>query len=182
MAEESYTVVASSPHDIILEFVMKDASGQDAAVAIPLKNISFSHTIDHNLEYGTGSHLPYADTVGKITPGEGNFTIGTWWVSSESNPSTWDALVRNYLTYSNDEGLPKEFEIRVHARPGASMVSQGTGTYGTGSTSSGVDSMSDKMVIQKYLRCKLKGTGLDIPEGSTVTRKYDFTCLRTDPL
>jgi hypothetical protein len=178
MAEESYSVIATSPGDIVLEFIMSGASGLPANVQIPLKSITAQKSTDISPEYGTGSHQAYAHVVGKIGY-SGDFTVGTWYMSAEANPSTWDTLIRTFLTFQGDEGLPKEFDIRVQARPGASMISQGTGTYGTNSASGN----SSGLTIQTYKRCKLTGDATDIPEvGGTVTRKYSFICMRRDPL
>ena len=192
------TIVATSPGDIVVEFAVSgetDEAGSSASTVtyfeIPVKTLSLNKTIDVTPEYGIGSHQAYAHVVGKIAY-DGDFTIGTWWVSAEDNPSTWDYLVRNYLTYQNDEGLPREFGIRVHARGGASMVRSGTGIYGVSDAtavtndevnlSSTASSVQDNMVIEAFQRCLLKGDGIDIPEvGGSVSRKYPFTCFRRDP-
>ena len=175
-------IVASGPGDIVIEFVMKaqsnsasdTVSGAMAHYSIPVKTLSASKSIEISKEYGTGSHQDYAEVYGKIGY-EGDFTIGTWYVSAEENPSTWDDLVKNYLTYSNDDGLPQEFEIRVHARGGSAMTRVGTGTYVSGTTN------SDNMVIETYKRCSLKGDSVDVPESGTLSRKYSFSAMRRYP-
>ncbi len=160
--------------------------------------------MDVSKEYGIGSHRAYAEVVGKIGY-EGDFTVGSWYVDAEDNPATWDQLVR-ILTYQDDEGLPKEFTINVHARSGEGMLRSGTGTYGDkggygnssgedviagGTITPGTNNLtdlsavgqgSDSMVIMSFHRCILKGDGVDIPEvGGTVTRKYPFSCLVRKP-
>jgi hypothetical protein len=170
-------IVASSPGDIIIEFMMTDTvTGKANNVYIPVKTLSASKTIDVSKEYGVGSHQDYAEVVGKIGY-EGDFTVGTWFVDSEENPESWNALIRNNLTYSTDEGLPKEFEIRIQARSGTAMTRQGTGTYGTNLSN------SDQQTIETYKRCILKSDGTDVPEvGSTVSKKYSFSSMRRDPM
>lgn len=192
------TIVATSPGDIVVEFTVRGSDGKFTSFNIPLKSLSVNKSIDVSPEYGTGSHQAYAHVVGKIAY-EGDFTIGTWYVSDEANPSTWDHLVRTYLTVQEDEGLPREFNIYVHARIGESMVRQGTGTYGNwgkapesevGETSNVMSEYSyvtarvpDGTVIESYERCILKGDGMDVPEvGGTVTRKYPFQVFRRRPL
>jgi len=192
------TIVATSPGDIVVEFQAKNNNGQLMSFDIPLKTLSVNKTIDVSPEYGTGSHQAYAHVVGKIAY-EGDFTIGTWYVSDEANPETWDHLVREYLTFQDDEGLPREFTIYVHARDGTSMVRQGTGTYGdfdgvtenvegrAGNSMRAASPflatrMTSGTVIETYKRCILKGDGIDIPEvGGTVSRKYPFAVFRRDP-
>jgi hypothetical protein len=185
------TIVASSPGDIVIEFNI--ASGSSVkSFTIPLKSISASKSMEESKEYGIGSHQAYADVVGKIGY-EGDFTIGSWWVSDEANPSTWNHLVREYLTYQDDEGLPREFTINIHARGGSSMVRKGTGMYGVADRTSLSDeeftlgsgsgsAVPDSMIIESYQRCILKGDSIDIPEvGGTVSKKYPFSCLKRDP-
>lgn len=177
--ENGYMLVASSPGDICIIFnvpTVADTDGDATMIEIPVKTMSMTKSVDVTHEHSTGSHQTNALVVGKIDY-EGDFTLGTWWVDSESNPSTWDQLVRKYLTYQTDEGLPREFDIQIQARSGASMVSRGTGLYG------GVTASDTNLTIMTLKRCKIKGDGMDIPEvGGTVTRKYPFSFMRRDPL
>jgi len=193
------TIVASSPGDIVIEFKVSDASGgtaggKETSFEIPVKTLTINKTMDVTPEYGIGSHQAYAHVVGKIAY-EGDFTIGTWWVSDEANPSSWDHLVRDLLTFPNDQGLPREFTINIYARGGEAMQRQGTGTYGVSGTMSEAaegflgenitaqSSNADSMIIETLNRCLLKGDGLDIPEvGGTVSRKYPYVCFRRTPL
>lgn len=192
------TIVATSPGDIIIHFTAK-IGGKETPIDIPLKSISASKSMEVSKEYGIGQHANYADVVGKIGY-EGDFTVGSWFVSDEANPSTWNWLIRNFLTFQNDEGLPKEFQIIVMARNGSSMIRQGTGTYGSGddglgntttvgnstglNTTSGstTETLDDKLPIETYYRCILKGDSTDIPEvGGTVSKKYPFSAMMRDP-
>lgn len=174
---DTHTIVATSPGDIVVSFnVPSVGKGYD----IPVKSLSVTKSIDVSQEYGLGSHQAYAHVVGKITY-EGDFSVGSWWVSDEANPRTWNYLVQEYLTYANDEGLPREFTITIMARGGESMVRKGTGTYGTSENTTGSTAESD-MAIETYKRCILKGDGTDIPEvGGTVSKKYPFVCFIRDP-
>lgn len=181
-------IVASSPGDIVIEFKIPE---NNSTYIIPVKSVSGSKNIDVSKEYGIGSHQAFAEVVGKIGY-EGEFTVGSWYVDSENNPATWDELVR-LLTYQNDEGLPREFTINIHARAGAGMTRVGTGTYGSingysGSTyedagdltnNEAVASMENTdTVIMSFQRCILKGDSVDVPEvGGTVSRRYPFSCL-----
>ena len=191
------TIVATDPGDIVVEFQAQIGNNVQG-FGIPLKTISVNKTMDVSPEFGIGSHQAYAHTVGKIAY-EGDFTIGSWWVSDESNPNTWHWLIREFLTFQDDEGLPREFTINIHARGGSAMIRQGTGTYGNsggysipgnpqweeqqgGYTAPTQGLVSDSMVIESYKKCILKGDGTDIPEvGGKVTRKYPFQCFRRDP-
>lgn len=192
------TIVATSPGDIVVEF-KADVNGTMTGFAIPVKTLSASKSMDVSKEYGIGSHQAYAEVVGKIGY-EGDFEVGSWYVSDEANPSTWNYLIREFLTYQNDEGLPREFHINIHARSGSAMRRHGTGTYGTDDTSgvagnpsqttatgvssqySANDGSSDNMIIESYQRCILKGDSISIPEvGGTVSKKYPFSCLIRSP-
>jgi len=189
------TIVASSPGDIVIQFQAK-VGGQIATKEIPLKSISCSKSMEVSKEYGIGRHSNYADVVGKIGY-EGDFTVGSWYVDAENNPHSWNWMIRNFLTFQNDEGLPKEFEIKVFARNGSSMIRQGTGTYGSGddglanstgtsgttNTSGTADAELDSnLLIEHYQRCILKGDSTDIPEvGGTVSKKYPFSAMMRDP-
>jgi len=190
------TIVASSPGDIVIEFTA-NIGGSPKTKFIPLKSISCSKSMEVSKEYGTGRHSNYADVVGKIGY-EGDFTVGTWYVDDEANPTTWNWLIKNMLTFQNDEGLPKEFEIKVFARDGASMFRRGTGTYGSGSDGLGnsttgpgnstydqngnLEKLDDTLLIEHYQRCILKGDSTDIPEvGGTVSKKYPFSAMMRDP-
>lgn len=189
------TIVATSPGDIVIQFQAK-VGGEMTTKEILLKSISCSKTMEVSKEYGIGRHSNYADVVGKIGY-EGDFTIGSWYVSDEANPNSWNWMVRNFLTFQNDEGLPKEFEIKVFARNGSSMIRQGTGTYGTGddglSNSTGTAGttnttgtadadLDSNLMIEHYQRCILKGDSTDIPEvGGTVSKKYPFSAMMRDP-
>lgn len=187
-------IVASSPGDIVIEFkIPSGVEGENKTYLIPVKSLSAQKSMESSKEYGVGSHQAYAEVVGKIAY-EGDFTIGTWYTSAEDNPEVWDRLV-TLLTYQNDEGLPREFTINIHARGGAGMQRVGTGVYTGGETNSTMEdtvsegnvsyynnessgSTSDKMIIMSYYRCILKGDSIDIPEvGGTVSRKYPFSSL-----
>jgi hypothetical protein len=191
-------IVATSPGDIVIEFKIPESN---STYIIPVKSVSGNKNIDVSKEYGIGSHQAFAEVVGKIGY-EGDFTIGSWYVDSENNPATWDELVK-LLTYQNDEGLPREFIINIHARSGEGMTRVGTGTYGaingysastyedlgetgriTGSANNeAVASMENTdTVIMSFQRCILKGDAVDVPEvGGTVSRRYPFSCLVRTP-
>ena len=203
-------IVASSPGDIVVEFkitaTMDNGETGLKTIVVPVKSLSASKSMDNSAEYGVGSHQAYAHVIGKIAY-EGDFDVGTWYVDDENNPNTWEALLE-LLTYQDDEGLPREFTINIHARSGEGMSRAGTGTYGnkgdtgayTGSTledsigagtinyaqlnnnvgSSGAG--SSDMIITSYHRCTLKSDSMSIGEvGSTVGKKYGFNCLYRDP-
>jgi len=193
-------IVASSPGDIVVEFKVVETTGSGAKIYIvPVKSLSAQKTMDTSKEYGVGSHQAYAEVVGKIAY-EGDFELGSWYVSDESNPETWAKMIE-LLTYQTDEGLPREFTINVHARSGAAMERVGTGTYGSSlggySGSTLEDSLGatvnnntattgspgpDTTVILSYYRCILKGDSMSIPEvGGTVTTKYSFSSLYRNP-
>jgi hypothetical protein len=187
-------IIATSPGDIVIEIKIPETNKH---YVVPLKSISCTKSMESSKEYGVGSHQAYAEVVGKIGY-EGDFTIGSWYCDDENNPSTWDNLV-TLLTYQDDEGLPKEFTINVHARSGDGMTRVGTGTYadtgqwknstqedafGTGDVIPGSNNEaaaaggSSDMVIMSFYRCILRGDSVDIPEtGGVVTRKYPFSCL-----
>jgi hypothetical protein len=190
-------IIATSPGDIVVEFKAY-YGGSMKGFAIPVKSISASKSMDVSHEYGLGSHQAYADVVGKIGY-EGDFTIGSWFAGTEDNPSTWNWLIREFLTYQGDEGLPREFTINIHARYGQAMARAGTGTYGSREELTGEGEVAgnpqmtegqyssntgetDGMIIESYLRCILKGDAVDIPEvGGTVSKKYPFSCLIRNP-
>ena len=185
------TIVASSPGDIVLEF-SANVGGKPQSWQIPCKSLSASKSMEVSKEYGIGSHQTYAEVVGKIGY-EGDFTVGSWYVDQENNPTTWNWLIKNFLTFQNDEGLPKELTIKVFARMGTSMIRQGTGTYGSGDDAmtqpdaefdarNGTLAETDNLTIETYYRCILKGDSTDIPEvGGTVSKKYPFSAMMRDP-
>jgi hypothetical protein len=185
------TIVATSPGDIVIEFGVQVAStGKRMKFDIPVKTLSVTKSMDVSPEYGIGNHQAYAHVVGKISY-EGDFTVGSWIVDKESNPSTWNYLITEFLTYQDDQGLPREFDINVYARGGLAMTRQGTGQYVSGSSTNDTlpteelnetGQSSDNLLIESYQRCILKGDGTDIPEvGGTVSRKYPFQCFRRTP-
>ena len=105
----AYTIVAESPGDIVITFT---ASGGEPH-SIPLKSLTVQKSTDISKEYGTGYHQKYAHVQGKIDY-EGDFEIGSWWVSSAENPKTWMDLIKENLTWKDVQGLSKEFEIMVN--------------------------------------------------------------------
>lgn len=161
-------VMAQSPGDMIVVFKVSGLLH-----IINLKTLTANRTVDVVSEYGTGSHIKYAQVQGKIDF-EGDFTIGAWYCSSNDNPATWDALVQVFLTDDMDEGLGREFDIELHERGGTSYRSMPR----SGPTLITGDKNASDTLIEVYRRCILKGDGVNVPEvGGTVTRKYSWTCF-----
>jgi hypothetical protein len=161
----AYTIVAESPGDIVITFT---ASGGEPH-SIPLKSLTVQKSTDISKEYGTGYHQKYAHVQGKIDY-EGDFEIGSWWVSSAENPKTWMDLIKENLTWKDVQGLSKEFEIMVNdvgseydrSLKEPTQVSSGT--------------------IVTYHRCLLKSDSLNIGDvGSTVSTRYSFSAFSRDP-
>ena len=164
MAE--YTIVAESPGDIVVTFT---SSADGTLQTIPLKSLSAQKTTDVSKEFGTGYHGKYAHVQGKIDY-EGDFEIGSWWVSNAENPETWMDLIKNHLTWNGTQGLSREFEIMI-ADIGADYDRSLTKPTQVGGAA-----------IVKFHRCLLKGDSLSIGDvGSTVSTKYPFTAFSRDP-
>ncbi len=159
---ESYEVLAQDPGDII---VVVKASDMPGDLEFPVKSLKVDKTIEVRGEYGTGSHLPYQLTPGKISF-QGSFSVGTWISKSDK-----EALVRA-LTKQDDEGLPKYFKLEIHDRPRA--VEELTPEDPLTPT----DKVA-RMPIEIYDGCMLTGDGIDIGEpGNTVSRTYPFMAMR----
>lgn len=164
-----YTVIAESPGDIIATFY----SAYDSTPhSIPLKSLTAQKTVDIESQYGTGSHLKYAHVQGKINY-EGDFEIGTWWVSDAENPETWMDFIRNFLTWNNVQGLSREFAITV----------SDAGQNGAGYDRSWRNPATVQGAgIVTFGRCLLKGDSLNIGEpGSTASTKYSWTAMWRNP-
>lgn len=166
-------VMAQSPGDMVIIF----KTGKFLGI-VPLKTMTVNRSVDVVSEFGTGSHIKYAQVQGKIDF-EGDFTLGAWYCSENANPATWDALVQVFLTNDEDEGLGREFNIELHERAGYGGA-VGTGNSARSMPGSGPTIINpDDTLIESYERCILKGDGINIPEvGGTITRKYSFTCFR----
>jgi hypothetical protein len=163
-------IINSSPGDIVVAIMTNSAP---YGLEIPLKTFSINRSIDVESLYGIGSHEKYGQLQGKIDF-EGDFVVGTWWVSDSENPASWNYLLSEHLTVKSQEGLGKEFSIEIHSkgRTGA-RSGQLNPKLSNGNIPSGV--------IEKYMRCILKGDGIDIPEvGGLITKKYSFTCFRRE--
>lgn len=164
MAE--YTIVAESPGDIMVVFT---SSADSSLHNIPLKSLSVQKTVDISKEYGTGYHHKYAHVQGKVDY-EGDFEIGSWWVSAAENPETWMDLIKEHLSWGSVQGLSREFEIVVSDDGLAYDRSLRNPTSVTGAA------------IVTYYRCLLKQDGLNIGDvGSTVSTKYSFTAMSRNP-
>lgn len=166
MAE--YTIVAESPGDIIVTFKTEDGEH-----TIPLKSLSAQKSTDISKEYGTGYHHKYAHVQGKIDY-EGDFEIGSWWVSNTENPETWMDLIKENLTHKGAQGLSREFDIVVtdagtdYARSLKNVTNPPTADSG--------------YAIVTYRRCLLKSDSMSIGDvGSTVSTKYSFSAFSRDP-
>jgi len=168
---ESYHVEATDPGDIVV--VIKPPGG--GMVRFPVKALTVDKTIGITPEYGTGSHLAYQLTPGKIGF-SGTFRVGTFVGQGAREEVTGgnalipgenkEDLVR-MLTDQGDEGLPLYFDIEIHDRARGSGENQ----YGE----------ADELV-EAYRGCMLSGDGIDIGEpGTTVTRAYPFVALRREP-
>lgn len=171
IVSESYHVEAVDPGDIVI--VIKPPGG--GLLRFPVKALTVDKTVDITPEYGTGSHLPYQLTPGKIGF-SGTFRIGTFVGTGarEEVPGgnlqipgeKKEELVR-MLTDQGDEGLPLYFDIEIHDR------ARGTGESAYGEA---------EQVIERYQYCMLSGDGIDIGEpGTTVTRAYPFVAMRRVP-
>lgn len=64
----------TGPGDIIVVVKATDMPGD---LEFPVKSLKVDKTIEVRGEYGTGSHLPYQLTPGKISF-QGSFSVGTW--------------------------------------------------------------------------------------------------------
>lgn len=169
MAE--YTIVAESPGDIVVSFI---SSADGTKHDIPLKSLSAQKTTDISKEYGTGYHHKYAHVQGKIDY-EGDFEIGSWWVSDSENPETWMNLIKEHLTWNGAQGLSREFEI---------IVNDAGHKYDRSLqniTTVDVDSAGGSAIVT-YHRCLLKSDSMSIGDvGSTVSTKYSFSAFSRDP-
>lgn len=168
---ESYHVEATDPGDIVI--VVKAPGGGN--IRFPVKALTVDKTIDITPEYGTGSHLPYQLTPGKIGF-SGTFRIGTF-VGQGASEEVQGGNLRlpgenkedlvKALTDQDDEGLPLYFDIEIHDRARGS----GENSYG-----------EIRELIEAYRYCMLSGDGIDIGEpGTTVTRAYPFVAMRREP-
>lgn len=163
-----YTIVAESPGDIIVTF---KANGNEHV--IPLKSLSAQKSTDISKEYGTGYHQKYAHVQGKIDY-EGDFEIGSWWVSDTENPETWMDLIKENLTWKGAQGLSREFEIIV--------TDAGTEYDRSLRDVTPLPASSSGQAIVTYYRCLLKSDSMSIGDvGSTVSTKYSFSAFSRDP-
>ena len=163
-----YTIVAESPGDIIVTF---KANGNEHV--IPLKSLSAQKSTDVSKEYGTGYHQKYAHVQGKIDY-EGDFEIGSWWVSDTENPDTWMDLIKENLTWNGAQGLSREFEIIV--------TDAGTEYDRSLKNVTNPPTSNSGQAIVTYYRCLLKSDSMSIGDvGSTVSTKYSFTAFSRDP-
>lgn len=167
---ESYEIEAQDPGDIVV--VVKPPQGV-TMLQFPVKALTVDKTIDITPEYGTGSHLSYQLTPGKIGF-SGSFRIGTFvgkgvaatdGTNHKIAGEQKEQLVK-YLTDQGDEGLPLYFSIEIHDRK-----------VGAGGEAGEADAL-----IEQYTGCMLSGDGIDIGEpGTTVTRAYPFVAMRRNP-
>jgi len=140
----AYEIIAADAGEIVIE-----VQGN----IIPCKSVRADRKIDITPEHGTGSHLPYNLTEGKITY-EGTFRIGSFTTSAPGDAAVWEELLQVYLEDPSDEGLPRKFNIRIVDRKSGGQ-------------------------IQSYKGCKLSGDSIDIGEpGKTTEREYPFSALR----
>jgi len=168
-----YTIVAESPGDIIVTFT---SSADGNPYIVPLKSISAQKSTDVSSEYGTGSHLKYAHVQGKIDY-QGDFEIGSWYVSSAENPNTWMDLIKEHLTWNGVQGLSREFTIIINDAGSEAAYARSLTTAVTPSTAVTADS-----AIVRFNRCLLKQDSLSVGEpGSTVSTKYSWTAMSRTP-
>jgi len=166
---ESYEIEAKDPGDIVVVF--RPPNGP-TLIHFPLKALTVDKTIDITPEYGTGSHLSYQLTPGKIGF-SGSFKVGTFVghgeaddVRNERVPGAEKESFVKMLTDQGDEGLPLYFSIEVHDRK---------------RTEEGEGGEADAL-IEKYTGCMLSGDGIDIGEpGTTSSRSYPFVAMRRSP-
>jgi hypothetical protein len=164
MAE--YTIVAESPGDIVVTFT---SSADGTLQTIPLKSISAQKSIDVSSEYGTGNHQKYAHVQGKIDY-QGDFEIGSWWVSDAENPETWMDLIKEHLSWNGVQGLSREFTI---------MIADNGAAYDRSLKTAGTPGGA---AIVTFNRCLLKQDSLSVGEpGSTVSTKYSWTAMSRSP-
>lgn len=168
-------IVAQDPGDIVAIFTpSKGKNGRAADIGtlkIPLKAFTCDKTVDVTPVYGTGSHLAYQKTYGKVGY-KGSFTINSWIDQAEK-------MKLERLVYSQDEweGTPTEFDIIITDRTGKSGEEQ----YGeqTGGTPNAPQAAP---VIVKVLYCTLSSSGIDIGEpGNVIATKYEYVALRRAP-
>ena len=169
----AYEIINSSPGDVVVVIIPKTFP---AGLEIPLKSFSASRSVDVESLWGIGSHEKYGQLQGKMDY-EGDFTVGTWWVSQSQNPETWNALLQEFLALPGAEGLGIEFNIEVHSGGAGGNLREKAWSGQKNPALSHTNIPSG--TIEVYERCILKGDGLDIGEpGSLITKKYSFTCFR----
>ena len=168
MTDSAYTVIAEDPGDIAITFT---SSADSTKHTIPLKSFSIQKTTDVTPEYGTGSHEKYGLTQGKIDY-KGDFEIGTWWVSSEEEPSQWMDLIKKHLTFEAN-GLSREFTI---------VVTDTALEYNRTNLSGATFISGNNTTIMTLDRCLLTGDSLSVGNvGSTASTKYSFVVMRRTP-
>lgn len=175
--QHNIDIVAQDPGDIVAIFTPSKGNGKAANIEtlkIPLKAFTCDKTVDVTPVYGTGSHLAYQKTYGKVGY-KGSFTINSWIDQAEK-------MKLEHLVYSQEkwEGTPMEFDIIITDRVGAGGEEGRTGETSETAESGGASQASP--VIVKVLYCTLSSSGIDIGEpGNVIATKYEYVALRRQP-
>ena len=160
------SIRAVDPREI--EAVIYTASGY---VCIPMKSVSWNITEDIKVAHGTGSGLGFAAPGGNIDL-DGSFEIESFVEKGmviNENSVDW---VRKLLR-KGPEGRAVYFRIDIYVVDYDSTPSV--------NTSGGSEELKRYRVISLEM-CKLKSNGYTVNNGSMVSTKYDFVCLRYLPV
>jgi|GEM_PF-3573171 len=160
------SIRAVDPREI--EAVIYTASG---FICIPMKSVSWNITEDIKVAHGTGSGLGFAAIGGNIDL-DGSFEIESFVEKGmviNANSVDW---VRKLLR-KGPEGRAVYFRIDIYVVDYDSTPSV--------NTSGGIEELKRYRVISLEM-CKLKSNGYTVNNGSMVSTKYDFVCLRYLPV
>lgn len=151
-ASEGLEIIAEDPGDIQVEV---------AGLTFPVKKLTIEKKVDVTPEYGSGSHLPYFLTVGKIQY-SGTFTVGTW-----IDPNDLTRLIK-MLESDSYEGVPCTFNIVVNKKARQPRK--------------GCPSSGETRTALKLMYCKVTGDSYEQGEpGETITRTFPFIAARREP-
>ncbi len=160
------SIRAVDPREI--EAVIYTASG---FICIPMKSVSWNITEDIKIAHGIGSGLGFAAIGGNIDL-DGSFEIESFVEKGmviNDNSVDW---VRKLLR-KGPEGRAVYFRIDIYVVDYDSTPSV--------NTSGGSEELKRYRVISLEM-CKLKSNGYTVNNGSMVSTKYDFVCLRYLPV
>ena len=152
---EGITIVAQNADDIVISI---------AGMIFPVDVLSYAKTMDVKQHHGTGSHLPFDQTVGHIAF-SGSFTVGTW-ITKDGDKR----VLHRALMNQGDEGIPLPFVIIIMDRLPDNPQDPEDLAFNAGGA------------IEALENCALTNEGTDVPNGDTVQKKYDFVAMRRNPL